>query len=177
MDGAFARLLDEKLAKVEFEPHIPRGRPRQVRADVATVATAARHPGRSAVAPPQLGRQPVGASRHVLPLRVRPRWHAARLASDGSALTAYRPILGGDSNKTAITVDGGNVRNHIEGNTAMNFSQEVVEEFQLSSANFDLSTGITSVGSVNIVTRTGATICAGRATTYSGTTPWQPTPR
>jgi hypothetical protein len=53
-------------------------------------------------------------------------------------------ILGGDANKTAITVDGGNIRNNIEGNTGMNFSQEVVEEFQLSSANFDLSTGITS---------------------------------
>ena len=38
----------------------------------------------------------------------------------------------------------------------MNFSQEVVEEFQLSSANFDLSTGITSVGAVNIVTRSGS---------------------
>ena len=64
-------------------------------------------------------------------------------------------ILGGDSNKTAITVDGGNIRNSIEGNTGMNFSQEVVQEFQLSSANFDLSTGITSVGSVNVVTRSG----------------------
>ena len=52
-------------------------------------------------------------------------------------------------------MDGGNVRNPIEGNTAMNFSQEIVEEFQLSSANFDLSTGITSVGAVNVVTRTG----------------------
>ncbi len=64
-------------------------------------------------------------------------------------------ILGGESNKTAITVDGGNVRNSIEGNTGMNFSQEVIQEFQLSSANFDLSTGITSVGAVNIVTRSG----------------------
>ncbi len=64
-------------------------------------------------------------------------------------------VLGGDSNKTAITVDGGNVRNSIEGNTGMNFSQEVVQEFQLSSTNFDLSTGITSVGAVNIVTRSG----------------------
>ncbi len=64
-------------------------------------------------------------------------------------------ILGGDSARTAITVDGGNVRNSIEGNTGMNFSQEVVQEFQLSSTNFDLSTGITSVGAVNIVTRTG----------------------
>ncbi len=64
-------------------------------------------------------------------------------------------ILGGDSAKTAITVDGGNVRNSIEGNTGMNFSQEVIQEFQLSSANFDLSTGITSVGAVNIVSRSG----------------------
>ena len=64
-------------------------------------------------------------------------------------------ILGGDSARTAITVDGGNIRNSIEGNTGMNFSQEVVQEFQLSSTNFDLSTGITSVGAVNIVTRTG----------------------
>lgn len=65
-------------------------------------------------------------------------------------------VLGGDSNKTAITVDGGNIRNSIEGNTGMNFSQEVVQEFQLSSANFDLSTGITSVGAVNIVSRSGS---------------------
>jgi hypothetical protein len=64
-------------------------------------------------------------------------------------------ILGGAANKTAITVDGGNVRNSIEGDTGMNFSQEVVQEFQLSANNWDLSTGITSVGSVNIVTRTG----------------------
>ncbi len=64
-------------------------------------------------------------------------------------------ILGGASNKTAITVDGGNVRNSIEGETGMNFSQEVIQEFQLSSSNFDLSTGITSVGAVNIVSRSG----------------------
>jgi len=38
----------------------------------------------------------------------------------------------------------------------MNFSQEVVQEFQVSSVNFDLSTDITSVGSVNVVTRNGS---------------------
>jgi hypothetical protein len=64
-------------------------------------------------------------------------------------------VLGAESNKTAITVDGGNVRNAIEGQTQINLSQEVVQEFQLSSANFDLSTGITSSGAVNIVTRQG----------------------
>lgn len=64
-------------------------------------------------------------------------------------------VLGGAGSRTAIMVDGGNVRNSIEGGTGQNFSQEVVQEFQLSSVNFDLSTPITSVGAVNIVTRTG----------------------
>ena len=64
-------------------------------------------------------------------------------------------VLGGDAGSTAISVDGGSIRNEIEGGTSMNFSQEVVQEFQVSSVNFDLSTDITSVGSINVVTRTG----------------------
>ena len=64
-------------------------------------------------------------------------------------------ILGGSSGQTSITVDGGNIRNSIEGDTGMNFSQEVVQEFQVSSVNYDLSTGITGVGAVNAVTRQG----------------------
>jgi hypothetical protein len=65
-------------------------------------------------------------------------------------------ILGSDSGRTSYTVDGGNIRDSIEGSgPGMNFSQEVVQEFQLSSMNFDLSTGITAVGSVNVVTRSG----------------------
>jgi hypothetical protein len=65
-------------------------------------------------------------------------------------------VLGGPASHTAITVDGGNVRNPVEGGTGQNFSQEVVQEFQLSSTNFDLSTGITAFGSINIVTRGGS---------------------
>jgi carboxypeptidase family protein len=64
-------------------------------------------------------------------------------------------ILGGDSSRTAINLDGGTIRNEIEGDTQMNLSQEVVQEFQVSTANFDLSTDITSVGSINVVTRQG----------------------
>ncbi|HEU4391233.1 MAG TPA: TonB-dependent receptor, partial [Blastocatellia bacterium] len=64
-------------------------------------------------------------------------------------------VLGGPASHTAITVDGGNIRNPVEGGTGQNFSQEVVQEFQLSSTNFDLSTGITAFGSINIVTRGG----------------------
>jgi hypothetical protein len=65
-------------------------------------------------------------------------------------------VLGADAGRTSYTVDGGNIRDSIEGTgPGMNFSQEVVQEFQLSSVNFDLSTGITAVGSVNVVTRSG----------------------
>jgi hypothetical protein len=64
-------------------------------------------------------------------------------------------VMGGHYFRTAITVDGGDVRNFVEGSTGTNFSQEVVQEFQLSSVNFDLSTGITSIGAINIVTRSG----------------------
>jgi hypothetical protein len=64
-------------------------------------------------------------------------------------------VLGGPASRTAITVDGGNVRNPIEGGTGQNFSQEVVQEFQISTANFDLSTGIAAFGAINVVTRSG----------------------
>ncbi len=79
---------------------------------------------------------------------------ASGSTSQGNALFSVS-ILGCASARTSINVDGGNIRNAIEGGTGQNFSQEVVQEFQLSSVNFDLSTGITSVGSVNIVTRNG----------------------
>ena len=66
-------------------------------------------------------------------------------------------ILGGGSanNSVRITVDGATVQDSINGGTQQNFSQEVVQEFQLSSTNFDLSTGIGAGGAINIVTRSG----------------------
>lgn len=64
-------------------------------------------------------------------------------------------VLGGPASRTSITIDGGNVRNPIEGGSGTNFSQEVVQEFELSSTNFDLSTGITAFGAINVVTRSG----------------------
>ena len=75
-------------------------------------------------------------------------------------------VLGGPASRTAITVDGGNVRNPVEGGSGTNFSQEVVQEFQLSSTNFDLSTGITAFGSVNVVTRSGSNMLHGAGYFY-----------
>lgn len=65
-------------------------------------------------------------------------------------------IGGGPAALTRITVDGGSVLDPVTGGAAQNFSTETIQEFQISTFNFDLSTGVTSVGSVNIVSRTGS---------------------
>jgi Carboxypeptidase regulatory-like domain len=64
-------------------------------------------------------------------------------------------IGGGNSDLTRLTVDGGNIVDPVTGGSAQNFSVDTVQEFQISSFNFDMKTGVTSVGAVNIVSRTG----------------------
>ncbi len=65
-------------------------------------------------------------------------------------------VLGGMADTTRITIDGQNVSDPVNGGTAQNLSQDVVQEFQISSVNFDLSTGIAAGGAINIVTRGGS---------------------
>lgn len=65
----------------------------------------------------------------------------------------------GAGNRTVFTIDGGNISDNIDvggGIASMNFSQDVVQEFQLSSVNFDLATPIAAGGAINIVTRSGS---------------------
>ena len=67
-------------------------------------------------------------------------------------------VLGAGS-RTVFTVDGGNVSDNIDtggGQSSMNFPQDVVQEFQLSEVNFDLSTPVASGGAINMVTRSGS---------------------
>lgn len=64
-------------------------------------------------------------------------------------------IGGASSAATRLTVDGGSIVDPVCGGAAQNFSTETVQEFQISTFNFDLSTGVTSVGAINIVSRTG----------------------
>jgi carboxypeptidase family protein len=76
--------------------------------------------------------------------------------SPGDANSIFNVSVGGaNSALTRLTVDGGSVVDAVTGGAAQNFSIESVQEFQISTFNFDLSTGVTSVGAVNIVTRTG----------------------
>jgi hypothetical protein len=64
-------------------------------------------------------------------------------------------VGGAPSQMTLISVDGARVNDRITGGTSQNFSSESVQEFQISTTAFDLSTGTVSAGAVNIVSRTG----------------------
>jgi Carboxypeptidase regulatory-like domain len=75
----------------------------------------------------------------------------------------------GAGNRTLFSIDGGNVSDNIDtggGLSSMNFSQEMVQEFQLSSVNFDISTGITAGGAINVLTRSGTNEWHGSAYYY-----------
>ena len=56
---------------------------------------------------------------------------------------------------TQVTVDGANISTPGTAGVVFQVSQDVVQEFQISTANFDLSTSLTSNGAINIVTRSG----------------------
>lgn len=64
-------------------------------------------------------------------------------------------ISGAPQQMTVISVDGSRVNDRITGGTSQNFSAETVQEFQISTLGFDLSSGTISAGTVNVVSRTG----------------------
>ena len=84
-------------------------------------------------------------------------------------------ILGGGTNvsftqnNTLLTLDGLSLMDMLDGgNTSLSFSQEMVQEFQITSLNFDLGTGITALGAVNIVSRGGGNDFHGSGFTANG---------
>lgn len=84
----------------------------------------------------------------------------AQQAARGSNNRTFVPLLGSPSGgnpgrSTRVTMDGGSIMQIGNGGAAMGFSQDVVQEFQVSTVNFDLSTGPTASGAVNVVTRSG----------------------
>ncbi len=75
-------------------------------------------------------------------------------------------IAGASQALTRISVDGATVNDRVTGGTSQNFSQETVQEFQISTFNFDPSTSVTGVGSVNVVSRSGSNDFHGSAFFY-----------
>ena len=85
----------------------------------------------------------------------------------GSNNRTFVPVLGqtmGNSGRgTRVTVDGGSIMAIGNGGSSLGLSQEVVQEFQISTVNFDLTTGLTDGASVNVVTRSGSNDLHGTA--------------
>jgi hypothetical protein len=75
-------------------------------------------------------------------------------------------IAGADQSLTRISVDGATINDRVTGGTSQNFSQESVQEFQISTFNYDISTSTTSVGSINVVSRSGSNDLHGSAFMY-----------
>jgi hypothetical protein len=65
--------------------------------------------------------------------------------------------FGGRYGRTArIEVDGGDISDENVGTTTMNIPASAIQEFQIEQSSLDLSSGMTSSGSVNISTRSGS---------------------
>ncbi|HKY29678.1 MAG TPA: carboxypeptidase regulatory-like domain-containing protein [Pyrinomonadaceae bacterium] len=81
-------------------------------------------------------------------------------------------VAGQAGRSAQIAVDGASVVDNVVGTTTQNFSQEIVQEFQLGISNFDLSTGASSTGSVNIISRSGSNEFHGNAYLYARDSAW-----
>ena len=75
--------------------------------------------------------------------------------------------FGGRFGRTArIEVDGVDISDETVGTTTQNIPQSAIEEFQVSSSSLDMSTELTSSGTVNVVTRSGKNEWHGQAFYY-----------
>jgi hypothetical protein len=64
--------------------------------------------------------------------------------------------FGGRFGRTArITLDGVDISDENVGTTTQNISEDAIQEFQIAESSLDISTSLTSSGSVNLVTRSG----------------------
>src|SRR5260370_33613784 len=81
-------------------------------------------------------------------------------------------IAGQAGRSTHVTVDGGSVVDNVVGTTTTNFGQEIVQEFQLGISNYDLSTGASATGSVNVVSRSGSNEFHGNGYVYARDGRW-----
>jgi hypothetical protein len=79
----------------------------------------------------------------------------ARASSNRIFVPALGQPVGNSGRGTRVTVDGGSIMAVGNGGAAMGFSQEVVQEFQVTTVNFELTTGLTNGAAINVTTRSG----------------------
>jgi hypothetical protein len=100
---------------------------------------------------PLNGRNPLELAK-VEPGAQQPR----RVSNNRTVVPLLGAPVGVNGRATRVTVDGGSVMEVGNGGSAMGFSQEGVQEFEVSTVNPDLSTGVTASGAVNVATRSGS---------------------
>src|SRR5215472_8467571 len=88
--------------------------------------------------------------------KLEPGVQPAARASGNRTMVPVLGAPGGVSGRgTRVTVDGGSIMSVGLFAAAMGFSQDVVQEFQISTVNFDLACGLTFTGAINVATRSG----------------------
>ena len=90
--------------------------------------------------------------------QLEPSVKVVSVTNPGALGNNYQQVLFGGAyySQTHISIDGSTVGDRFVGGTSQNFSQESIQEFQVSSFNFDLSNGNSASGAINIVTRRGS---------------------
>lgn len=81
-------------------------------------------------------------------------------AKDGFSSISFGGRFGRNSR---VEVDGIDVSDEIFGSTTMNIPASAIQEFQLSQSSMDLSTELTTSGSINVTTRSGTNTIHGEA--------------
>jgi hypothetical protein len=88
--------------------------------------------------------------------------NAGGLASDKVGFTTLS-VDGRSGRSIRYEVDGTSISDETKGTTTQNLAASAIQEFNISNSSLDLSTGMTSSGAVNIVTRTGSNDLHGEA--------------
>ena len=100
--------------------------------------------------------------------QLEPGIQVVSVTNPGGLGNNYQQILVGGAifTQTRISIDGSTVGDRLIGGTTQGLSQESVQEFQVSTFNLDLATGLTGSGAINIVSRRGSNDLHGSAFFY-----------
>jgi hypothetical protein len=72
-------------------------------------------------------------------------------------------VQGRSGRSTRIEVDGVDISDETVGTTALNLSEDSIQEFQVAQSTLDPATSLTSTGAVNVITRSGSNNLHGSA--------------
>jgi hypothetical protein len=116
----------------------------------------------------QIDKLPLNGRNYLELARLEPGVSVASVANPGALGNNYQrvSVAGAQYLETRVTVDSSTVEDRTNGGTALNLSQESVQEVQVATFNFDLATGATGTGAVNIITQRGTNDLHGSVFSY-----------